>query len=367
MIMHSRRAIWVGAAALAGGLVVAQCGQVADSQSRGAAARQVSPRPALEGEERALVNLFDRAAPSVVQVVAVARSFNAMGPGGRGGGGVREIGGGSGFVWDTNGHIVTNFHVVEQAPGLVIRFADGQAIPARVVGVAPNHDLAVLRVDGGTLPPPIAIGTSGDLRVGQRAYAIGNPFGLDQTLTEGIISALNRRLPTETGREIDAVIQTDAAVNPGNSGGPLLDSAGRVIGVNTAIYSPSGASAGIGFAVPIDTVNRIVPQIIATGRAANPGIGIAVLEEERAARLGIQGLVVMQVAPSSPAARAGVRAASRTAVQDVIVAANGQPVRRLVDLTRTMEQAGVNGTVRLTLENNGARRDVTVNVVDIGQ
>jgi 2-alkenal reductase len=224
----------------------------------------------------------------------------------------------------------------------------------------------VLRVVGGTLPQPIAIGTSADLRVGQRAYAIGNPFGLDQTLTEGIISALNRRLPTETGREIDAVIQTDAAVNPGNSGGPLLDSAGRVIGVNTAIYSPSGASAGIGFAVPIDSVNRVVPQIIATGRAANPGIGIGVLQEERAARLGVQGLIVITVAPNSPAARAGIRAATRNGVQDVIVAANGQPVRRLVDLTRAMEQAGVNGTVRLTIENNGQRREVSVNVVDIG-
>ncbi len=361
----SRRAALIGAVALAGGLALAQCGQVADSQSRGAAARQVSPRPALEGEERALVSLFERTAPSVVQVVAIARSFSAVGANGRGGA-IQEIGGGSGFVWDTNGHIVTNFHVVEQAPGLVIRFADGQSLPAQVVGVAPNQDLAVLRVSGGQLPPPIVIGASADLRVGQRAYAIGNPFGLDQTLTEGIVSALNRRLPTETGREIDAVIQTDAAVNPGNSGGPLLDSAGRVIGVNTAIYSPSGASAGIGFAVPIDTVNRIVPQIIATGRAANPGIGIGVLQEERAARLGVQGLIVITVAPNSPAARAGMRPATRNGVQDVIVAANGEPVRRLVDLARVMEQVGVNGTARLTIENNGQRREVTVNVVDIG-
>jgi 2-alkenal reductase len=363
MSSTSRRAAMIGALALAGGLFVAQCGQVADSQSRGAEARPVSPRPALASDERALVSLFENAAPSVVQVVAVARSLGTMG----GRGNVREIGGGSGFVWDTNGHVVTNFHVVEQAPGLMVRLADGQSYPAQVVGVAPNQDLAVLRVSGANLPPPIAIGTSADLRVGQRAYAIGNPFGLDQTLTEGIVSALNRRLPTETGREIDAVIQTDAPINPGNSGGPLLDSAGRVIGVNTAIYSPSGASAGIGFAIPVDTVNRVVPQIIATGRAEAPGIGVQVLDEAQTARLGIEGIIVMNTTPNGPAARAGLRAATRTSVQDVIVAANGQPVRRLIDLARVVDGAGVGGTVSLTVTNSGQQRTVRVQIVDIGQ
>lgn len=364
MIAMSRRAAVLGAFALSGGLLLAQCGQVADSQSRGAAARSVAPRPALAADERALVSLFERAAPSVVSVIAVAPNMNMLG---RQTGGVREIGGGSGFVWDDNGHIVTNFHVIEQAPGILIRFADGQSAPATIVGVAPNQDLAVLRVTGVTLPAPIDIGTSSDLRVGQRAYAIGNPFGLDQTLTEGIISALGRNLPTETGREIDAVIQTDAAVNPGNSGGPLLDSAGRVIGVNTAIFSPSGASAGIGFAIPIDTVNRVVPQIVATGRAAVAGIGVQVLDEQNAARLGIEGLVVMGVSNGSPAARAGIRGATRSAVQDVIVSVNGEPVRRLLDMTRIVDQVGVGGEIRLTIANSGRQREVTVDVVDIGQ
>jgi S1-C subfamily serine protease len=364
MMSVSRRAAVLGALALAGGLMMAQCGQVADSQSRGADARPVAPRPSLTTEERALVSLFERAAPSVVSVIAVAPNMNMLG---RQTGGVREIGGGSGFVWDENGHIVTNFHVIEQAPGILIRFADGQSAPATVVGVAPNQDLAVLRVTGVNLPAPIDIGSSNDLRVGQRAFAIGNPFGLDQTLTEGIISALNRNLPTENGREIDAVIQTDAAVNPGNSGGPLLDSAGRVIGVNTAIFSPSGASAGIGFAIPVDTVNRVVPQIVATGRVAVAGIGVQVLDEQNAARLGVEGLVVMGVSNGGPAARAGLRGATRAAVQDVIVSVNGQPVRRLLDMTRIVDQVGVGGQVRLVVENNGRRREATVTVVDIGQ
>lgn len=364
MMMMARRTALLGGFALLGGLLLAQCGQVADSQSRGAEVRAVAPRPALPAEERALVTLFERAAPSVVSVIAVAPNMNMLG---RQTGGVREIGGGSGFVWDRNGHIVTNFHVIERAPGIMIRFANGQSAPAAIVGVAPNHDLAVLRVAGVNLPAPIDIGASSDLRVGQRAYAIGNPFGLDQTLTEGIISALNRNLPTDSGREIDAVIQTDAAVNPGNSGGPLLDSAGRVIGVNTAIFSPSGASAGIGFAIPIDTVNRVVPQIVATGRVAVAGIGVQVLDEQNTARLGVEGLVVMGVSSSGPAARAGLRGATRTAVQDVIVSVNGQPVRRLLDMTRIVDSVGVGGQVRLVVENNGRRRDVTVSVVDIGQ
>ncbi len=179
---------------------------------------------------------------------------------------------------------------------------------ARIVGASPNYDLAVLRVDDTRgLPPPLAIGTSDDLRVGQLVFAIGNPFGLDQSLTTGIISALKRRLPTGGGREITNVIQTDAAINPGNSGGPLLDSAGRVIGVNTAILSPSGTNAGIGFAIPIDTVNRVVPQIIARGYVPTPGIGIVAASEDAATRAGVEGVVIARTVPGSAAERAGLR------------------------------------------------------------
>src|SRR5207237_5433041 len=184
----------------------------------------------------------------------------------------------------------------------------GQVIKARVTGTAPNYDIAVLQLDSTrALPPPIAIGTSADLKVGQSVFAIGNPFGLDQSLTTGIISALKRRLPTSAGREISDVIQTDAAINPGNSGGPLLDSAGRVIGVNTAILSPSGTSAGIGFAIPVDIVNRVVPDLIKNGRVPTPGIGIVAASEAVSTRLGIEGVIIVRTAPGSPAERAGIR------------------------------------------------------------
>jgi 2-alkenal reductase len=175
-----------------------------------------------------------------------------------------------------------------------VRLASGEIGKADVVGTAPDYDLAVIHFSGdGELPSPIAVGTSSNLEVGQAAFAIGNPFGLDQSLTNGIINALKRRLPTSGAREIANVIQTDAAINPGNSGGPLLDSAGRLIGVNTAIYSPSGSNAGIGFAIPVDVVNKVVPELIRNGRVPTPGIGILAGNEALAARLGIQGVVVL--------------------------------------------------------------------------
>ncbi|HYF55344.1 MAG TPA: trypsin-like peptidase domain-containing protein, partial [Salinarimonas sp.] len=216
---------------------------------------------------------------------------------------------------------------------------------------------------------PILIGTSADLQVGQKVFAIGNPFGLDQTLTTGVVSALKRRLPTSEGREITDVIQTDAAINPGNSGGPLIDSAGRVIGVNTAIYSPSGASAGIGFAVPIDAVNRVVPQIIATGRVPTPGIGIVAGNEATASRLGIEGVVVLRALPGAGAARAGLRPVDpRTGeIGDVIVGANGQPVRRLADLTAALSGVAIGETVQILVDRSGRRITVPVQVEDVGR
>ena len=187
----------------------------------------------------------------------------------------RAEGYGSGFVWDDADHVVTNYHVVAGASEAWVRLSDGRDYEATLVGASPDHDLAVLRINVPTnRPPPVPVGSSKDLKVGQRVYAIGNPFGLDWTLTTGIVSALDRSLSTDTGATIEHLVQTDAAINPGNSGGPLLDSAGRLIGITTAIYSPSGAYAGVGFAVPVDTVNRIVPKLIATGRYERPALGI---------------------------------------------------------------------------------------------
>jgi 2-alkenal reductase len=275
---------------------------------------------------------------------------------------------GTGFVWDQAGSIVTNDHVVEGAKSLSVRFASGQAVKATIVGLAPHYDLAVLRLASTSqLPPSISVGSSGDLRVGQAAFAIGNPFGLDQTLTTGVISALKRRLPTSGGREIGNVIQTDAAINPGNSGGPLLDSAGRLIGVNTAIFSPSGSNAGIGFAIPVDVVNRVVPELIRNGRVPAPGIGIVAGNETIATRLGVEGVVVVRTVPNSPAARAGLRGvnAATGELGDIIVAVNGQPVRRLADLAEQIEQAGVGKTVELTLRNGSGRTSKSVEVTDV--
>lgn len=213
------------------------------------------------------------------------------------------------------------------------------------------------------------LGSSSDLRIGQAAFAIGNPFGLDQSLSSGVISALKRRLPTVAGREIANVIQTDAAINPGNSGGPLLDSAGRVIGVTTAIISPSGSNAGIGFAIPVDVVNRIVPELIRNGRVPTPGIGIIAADEAAATRLGVEGVVIVQASPGSPAARAGLRGVNLQGdmLGDVIVEVNGKPVRRLSDLTDAIESVGVGKYVELTILRAGQRRKVQTEVVDISR
>src|SRR4051812_21855394 len=267
--------------------------------------RSIQPRGDLATAEKTGIELFERLSPSVVQVAAAAGASAGLNPEEEGAGTQT----GTGFIWDTAGHIVTNNHVVQGTDTLAVRLASGTVLPASLVGTAPNYDLAVLRVNpaelGGAAPLPI--GSSTDLKVGQWAFAIGNPFGLDQSLTTGVISALKRRLPTSAGREISNVIQTDAAINPGNSGGPLLDSAGRLIGVNTAILSPSGTNAGIGFAIPVDVVNRIVPQLIRSGHVPTPGIGIVAASEAVTARLGVEGVVIVRTQPGTPAERAGLR------------------------------------------------------------
>jgi 2-alkenal reductase len=306
-------------------------------------------------DEATRVAVFRKAAPSVVQVVSLGQaplSFQTV-----------AFGSGSGFVWDDRGHVVTNNHVIGPGTQAAVRLSDGRVERARVVGRAPQYDLAVLRLSG-ELPPPLAIGESASLNVGQDVLAIGAPFGLGQTLTTGIVSALDRTLPGEAGRELTSVIQTDAAINPGNSGGPLLDSAGRVIGVNTAIYSPSGVFAGVGFAVPIDTARRVVPELIRTGRATTPGIGIAAADPMLQARVGAPGVIVLQVRPGSPAAEAGLRAADlRTGrIGDVIVGAGERRVRGVPDLIDALEDAGAGATVTLQVLRDGRRVEVPVRV-----
>jgi 2-alkenal reductase len=355
MPMHPRHVIIVAlAAAVIAALAVSNIREMPWTNS---AARAVEQRGPLSDAERANIEIFERVSPSVVQVASQSAA-NVFSEGG--------ASAGTGFIWDDNGHVVTNNHVVQQARAVAVRFASGRVV---LVGSAPNYDLAVLRITGAAkLPPPVALGSSADLKVGQSAFAIGNPFGLDQSMTSGIISALKRRLPTSTGREIANVIQTDTAINPGNSGGPLLYSAGRVIGVTTAILSASGSNAGIGFAIPADTVNRVVPELIRNGRVSTPGIGIVAANEAVATPLGTEGVVVMRTAPGSPAERAGIRGVDLTSgnLGDVITAADGRPIQRLSDLTDELDQIGAGKSVRISLKRGSETRDVTVDVVDIG-
>ncbi len=317
--------------------------------------RPVAARGELFAGEKSTVNLFKQASPSVVHITAITvqRDFFSLN--------LYQIpeGTGSGFVWDANGNIITNFHVIQNADVAQVTLADQSTWKARRVGVAPDKDLAVLRIDAPTNRlRPIPLGTSKELQVGQSVFAIGNPFGLDQSLTTGVISALGREIESVTRRPIQGVVQTDAAINPGNSGGPLLDSAGRLIGVNTAIYSPSGASAGIGFAIPVDTVNRIVPELIRSGKVTRPGLGIQTAEEQIAQRLGVNGVLVVDVSPGSAAAKAGLRptrrdASGRVRLGDVITAVDGEKIQSPNDLFLTLEKYRVGDSVNMTLLRDG--------------
>lgn len=316
---------------------------------------------ALLSAENHTIQLFERAAPSVAYITTHSRrafrgGYAPSGP----------AGAGSGFVWDKDGHIVTNFHVIADASEATVTLADGTEWDARLVGAAPDADLAVLRIEApADKLAPIPVGSSRHLKVGQFAMAIGNPFGLDQTLTTGVISALDREMESISGRNIYGVIQTDAAINPGNSGGPLLDAAGRLIGVNTAIRSPSGSSAGIGFAVPVDTVSRVVPQLIAHGRVARPGLGVFLANPTMARRLGTDGAVIRDVQPGSPADRAGLgglrmERSGRARLGDVIVSVDGQPVRDPNDLLKALDQKEVGEGVVIGVRRDGAVREVRV-------
>ena len=326
--------------------------------------RPVTPRGPLHADEQAVVGLFERASLSVAYITT-------MGPARRGLF-VAEVaqGAGSGFVWDERGHIVTNNHVVAGAQKVQVQLDAGRTFDAKVIGVAPDYDLAVVKLDN-PVPglKPIAIGTSRDLRIGQTVYAIGNPFGLTRTLTRGVLSALDRQLPTSDIREIAGVLQTDAAINVGNSGGPLLDSAGRLIGVTTAIRSTSGGSVGVGLAIPVDLVNRIVPQLISRGRAPQPGIGIVPFHPDLVSRAGLVGVVIARVQPNSPAAQAGLKAfESQTGnVGDVIIAVNGRAVESLPNFASELDRAGVDETAELTVIRDGKERRVKVKVVDLAK
>jgi S1-C subfamily serine protease len=330
-----------------------------------AAPRAVAPRGPLSSDEQQTIGMFERTSPSVVYITTVqhVRDFFSRN--------VTRVpqGTGSGFIWDEQGNVVTNFHVIQGAQEALVTLSDQRSYPARFVGASPEHDIAVLHIEVPIdAPRPVPIGSSADLRVGQTVYAIGNPFGLDHTLTTGIISALNRSIDDERGGQIDNLIQTDAAINPGNSGGPLLDSAGRLIGINTMIFSPSGANAGVGFAVPIDTVNRVVPRLVAYGEYVRPTIGI-VANDELSRRLlygsDQKGVVVLQVARGSPAERAGLRAAQmsgagRVQLGDVIVGVDGKPIEDFGDLAAALDTHQFGDTVSLTVRRGEQRRDVEV-------
>ena len=296
--------------------------------------------PGLNEDELATIRLFENSAPSVAYITTsrIREDFWTRN--------VMEIpqGSGSGFVWDTEGHIITNYHVIQGADRAQVTLADQTTWDAKLVGKAPEKDLAVLKIDAPrkTLKP-IPVGASNRLLVGQSVFAIGNPFGLDQTLTTGIISALGREIQSVSGIPIRGAIQTDAAINPGNSGGPLLNSSGQLIGVNTAIYSPSGASAGIGFSIPVDEVKWVVPELIAHGRIMRPSLGVELAADQTTARLGVKGALILDVIKGSAAEKSGLQSTyrdrqGRISLGDVIVAINSDKVESSKDMILILEK-----------------------------
>jgi len=300
----------------------------------------LSANPRLLASETHTIQLFEESAPSVcfITTTNVRRDYWSRN--------ITEIprGTGSGFIWDNQGHIITNYHVIQGADRAQVTLGDQTTWDAELVGVAPDKDLAVLRIDAPKSKlRPIPVGSSNNLMVGQAVYAIGNPFGLDQTLTTGIVSALGREIKSVSGIPIREVIQTDAAINPGNSGGPLLDSSGRLIGVNTAIYSPSGASAGIGFSIPVNIVRWVIPELIEHGRIKRPSLGITVTQTSVIQRYELDGPLIREVEPNSAAAKAGLRPTirdSRGEIQlgDIILRMDKQKIESYEDLILALEK-----------------------------
>jgi S1-C subfamily serine protease len=327
------------------------------------AAAALAPDPGLSDVERRTIAIYEACSPGVVSVAnkAMVQDWFSLR--------VYQIpqGTGSGFIWDKQGHVITNYHVIHEATEIQVTLRDGASYEAQVVGADPDHDVAVLRIQAPeAVLVPIPVGVSRSLRVGQTVLAIGNPFGLDTSLSVGIVSALGRTIEAMTGRSIREVIQTDAAINPGNSGGPLLDSSGRLIGINTAIMSPSGSYAGVGFAVPVDTVRRIVPQLIAHGKVERVGLGIEMIPDHIMASNDVEGVGILRVIPGGGAAKAGLEGVRRTArggllLGDVIVAMDKVPVKSLDDLATALDQHQAGDEVEVAIR-RGQKR-YTVNVV----
>lgn len=330
----------------------------------GPVSRTVTPRGDLADDEQATVDLFHAAAPSVVFVTASELVEDRY----------RQIqqvdSAGSGIVWDKEGHIVTNFHVVKKAiqtggtPHVTL--SDNSSWDAPVISFSPLHDLAVLKINApASRLVPLAIGTSNDLQIGQKVFAIGNPFGLDHTLTTGVIGGVGRSVPSSlTGEKIEDMIQTDAAINPGNSGGPLLDSAGRMIGVNTMIYSPSGAYAGVGFAVPVDTVNVVVPELIDKRYGTRPGLGVGLMPDSTVMRLRDRGLIeqpgalVDYILPGSPIANSGLQPTRRGRLGDLIVSLEGQPIANGAELRAALNKHDIGDSVTLGIVRDGQQQTI---------
>lgn len=322
---------------------ITESGQVAENTG------SKKPTRTLNSDEQQVIQHFEKLSPSVVFVtnlgvrrVGFSRDITSI-----------PQGTGSGFVWDASGTIITNFHVVRGAQDVEVTLADGSVWKAKPIGFEPEKDLAVIKIDApADKLSPIPIGTSSDLKVGQSVMAIGNPFGLDHTLTTGIISGLDREIRSPTKHPIQGVIQTDAAINPGNSGGPLLDSNGRLIGMNTAIFSPSGAYAGIGFAVPVDTIGRMVPEILKFGKVTKPGIGVSIASRAVTRRLNIDGVLILSITPGSPAENIGLQPTRRAphggvVLGDILIRVDGQKLKDVDDLFRYLDRKEVGDKVTL--------------------
>ena len=323
--------------------------------------RPIDPVTVVSSAEEATIQLFERSAPSVVFITTTAQQQDYWSRN------IYEIpaGTGSGFIWDNRGHVVTNYHVIQNAFKAKVTLSDGSSWDADVVGIEPRKDIAVLRINANVPLRPLPIASSDDLKVGQSVFAIGNPFGLDQTLTTGVISALGREINSVAGIPIRDVIQTDAAINPGNSGGPLLDISGRLIGVNTAIISPSGVFSGIGFSVPVNVINWVVPDLIRYGKVMRPVLGIELVPQHSIDRLDLKGAMVLDVAPGSGAAKSGLRPTRRTSsgemvLGDLIVEINGENIKSNNDLLLTLEKFKPGDQIRMKVIRNN--QPATINV-----
>jgi S1-C subfamily serine protease len=348
-----------------------QCQPDSDANTEPASAAPATPAPksgrtadpvtVISTSEQTTISLFENAAPSVVYITttAIRQDYWTQN--------VYEIpsGTGSGFIWDDKGHIVTNYHVIQGSYKARVTLSDQTSYEAEVIGSEPNKDLAVIKIKSDVPLRPLPIGTSHDLRVGQSVFAIGNPFGLDQTLTTGVISALGREIQSIAQIPIRDVIQTDAAINPGNSGGPLLDISGRLIGVNTAIYSPSGAYAGIGFSVPVDVVNWVVPDLIQNGEVRRPILGVELVQQQIVERMNLEGALIMHVTPGSGADKAGIQPTKRSnrgdiILGDLIIGVNEEPVKSNYDLLLALEKFKPGDQVRIKLKRDDQTTEVFV-------